>query len=55
MRPHVQMVGRVAPALKRRVRAAAKRRQVSLNTLLIDALTEAVGRPRRGMKAGAPK
>ena len=47
MKGRVQIVGRLPVALSRRVRAAAKRQQVTLNQLLIDALTHAVGGPRR--------
>ena len=43
----VQIVGRIPPELSRRVRAAAKRRQVSLNTFLTDALAQAVASRRR--------
>lgn len=38
----VQIVGRIPKALSRRVRAAAKQRKLSLNALLIQALTQAV-------------
>ena len=47
MKPRVQIVGRIPGELSRRVRAAAKRRQVSLNTFLIEALAQAVAEPRR--------
>ena len=47
MKTRVQIVGRIPGALSRRVRAAAKRRQVSLNTFLIEALAQAVADPRR--------
>ena len=43
----VQIVGRIPSELSRRVRAAAKRRRVSLNALLIEALTQAVASPPR--------
>ena len=45
----VQIVGRIPAELSRRVRAMAKRRKVTLNQLVIDALTQAVGgvRPPR--------
>jgi predicted HicB family RNase H-like nuclease len=46
MKPRVQIVGRLSIELNRRVRAAVKRRHVSLNVFLIDALTQALG-PRR--------
>jgi predicted HicB family RNase H-like nuclease len=46
MKPRVQIVGRLPLALNRRVRAAAKRRKVSVNTCLIEALAHARG-PRR--------
>ena len=39
MKGRIQIVGRLPIDLNRRVRAAAKRRQVSLNAFLIDALT----------------
>ena len=39
----VQIVGRIPVELSRRVRAEAKQRNVSLNSFLIDALTQAVG------------
>jgi len=47
MNGRIQIVGRLPVALNRRVRAAAKRRKVSLNTFFIDALTHAVVAPRR--------
>ena len=47
MNGRIQIVGRLPVDLNRRVRAAAKRRKVSLNTFLIDALTHAVSRPPR--------
>ena len=43
----MQIVGRLPVDLSRRVRAAAKKRKVSLNTFLIEAFTRAVARPRR--------
>ena len=43
----VQIVGRIPGALSRRVRAAAKRRKLSLNTFVIEALTQALGGPRQ--------
>ena len=43
----MQIVGRLPVELSRRVRAAAKKHKVSLNTFLIDALTRAVESPRR--------
>jgi predicted HicB family RNase H-like nuclease len=46
MKPRVQIVGRLPVELNRRVRAAAKRRKVSLNAFLIEALTQAVGSRR---------
>jgi len=46
MKGRVQIVGRLPVALSRRVRAAAKRRKVTLNTFLIEALTQAVDSPR---------
>jgi len=47
MTPRVQIVGRLPVDLNRRVRAAAKRRKVSVNAFLIEALIHALG-PRRG-------
>ena len=47
MNGRIQIVGRLPVELNRRVRAAAKRRKVSLNAFLIDALTHAVAGPRR--------
>jgi predicted HicB family RNase H-like nuclease len=44
---HIQVVGRLPVELSRRVRAAAKKQKVSLNTFLIEALTRAVESPRR--------
>lgn len=49
MKPRAQIVGRLPAELNRRVRAAAKRRKVSLNTFLIEALTQALG-PQRVAK-----
>lgn len=46
MKGRVQIVGRLPVELSRRVRAAAKRRKVSLNSFLIEALTQALS-PRR--------
>ena len=46
MTPRIQIVGRLPVELSRRVRAAATRQQVSLNTFLINALTQAVAGPR---------
>ena len=53
MTPRIQIVGRLPVELSRRVRAAATRQQVSLNTFLITALTQAVAgrrvaRPKKG-------
>ncbi len=48
----IQIVGRLPVDLSRRVRAAAKKQKVTLNTFLIDALTHAVEKPRR---AAEPK
>ena len=47
MTPRIQIVGRLPVDLSRRVRAAAKRRKVSLNAFLIEALTRAVAAPPR--------
>jgi predicted HicB family RNase H-like nuclease len=41
----VPIVGRIPSDLSRRVRALAKKRKVTVNALLIDALTVAVGGP----------
>ena len=43
----IQIVGRLPVDLSRRVRAAAKKQKVTLNTFLMDALTHAVEQPRR--------
>ena len=51
MKPHVQIVGRIPPELKRRLIAAAKRRRLSVNAYLIETLTQAVGAPRRTANA----
>ena len=51
----VQMVGRIPAELSRRVRAEAKRRKVSLNSLLIEALTQAVGGARRTVTQEEPR
>ena len=53
MKGRIQIVGRLPLELNRRVRAAAKQRQVSLNAFLIAALTQALG-PRR-VAAKAPR
>jgi predicted HicB family RNase H-like nuclease len=46
MNGRIQIVGRLPVELNRRVRTAAKRRNVSLNTFLIEALTRALGSNR---------
>jgi hypothetical protein len=46
MNGRIQIVGRLPLDLNRRVRAAAKQRKVSLNALLIEALTRALGARR---------
>jgi HicB family len=46
MKGRIQIVGRLPVELNRRVRATAKKRKVSLNAFVIDALTQALG-PRR--------
>ena len=51
MKPRIQIVGRLPVDLNRRVRAAAKRQKVSLNTFLIEALTRAVASPPRVAKS----
>jgi predicted HicB family RNase H-like nuclease len=48
----IQIVGRLPEDLNRRVRATAKRRKVSLNAFLIEALTQAVGAPTPPRKKG---
>ena len=54
MTPRIQIVGRLPVDLSRRVRTAAKQQKVSLNTFLINALTQAVAVPRATRrKAGA--
>jgi predicted HicB family RNase H-like nuclease len=47
MKGRIQIVGRLLVELNRRVRAAAKKRKVTLNRFLIEALTQAVAGPRR--------
>ena len=47
MTPRIQIVGRLPVDLSRRVRAAATKEKVSLNTFLINALTQAVTTPRQ--------
>ena len=47
MTPRIQIVGRLPVELSRRVRAAAAKQRISLNTFLINALTQAVTTPRR--------
>ena len=47
MTPRIQIVGRLPVELSRRVRAAAKQQQISLNTFLINALTQAVAVSRK--------
>jgi predicted HicB family RNase H-like nuclease len=53
--PRVQIVGRIPSDLSRRVRALAKRRKVTLNALLIEALTIAVGGPRLEATSEPPR
>ena len=53
MTPRIQIVGRLPIELNRRVRAAAKRRKVSLNTFLTDALARAATSPPAPVKKGA--
>ena len=50
MKARIQIVGRLPVELSRRVRVAAKRRKVSLNAFLIEALTQAVGARRADSK-----
>ena len=47
MTPRIQIVGRLPVALSRRVRAVAAQQQVSVNTFLINALTQAVAAARK--------
>ena len=47
MTPRIQIVGRLPVELSRRVRAVAKQQQISLNTFLITALTQAVAVSRK--------
>ena len=51
----VQLVGRIPAELSRRVGAVAKRRKLTLNALLIEALTVAVGGPRAEAKSEPPR
>jgi predicted HicB family RNase H-like nuclease len=53
--PRVQIVGRIPSDLSRRVRALAKRRKVTLNALLIEALTIAVGGTRLEATSEPPR
>ena len=53
MKPRVQIVGRLPVDLNRRVRAAAEKRKVSLNTFMIETLTRAVASPPPPDKKGA--
>jgi predicted HicB family RNase H-like nuclease len=53
MKGRVQIVGRLPVELNRRVRAAAKRRKVSLNAFLIEALTQALNPRRAAATKGA--
>jgi hypothetical protein len=55
MTGRIQIVGRLPVALNRRVRAAAHRRQVSLNAFLIEALTQALGPRHRRRRDDAPR
>jgi len=50
MKGRIQIVGRLPVELSRRVRATAKRRKVSLNAFLIEALTQALGTRRAAEK-----
>ena len=54
MNGRIQIVGRLPVDLNRPVRAAAKRRKVSLNAFLIEALTRALG-SRRVADAKEPR
>ena len=51
----VQIVGRIPADLKSRARAAAKRRRVSLNTFLVEALTGALVAPHRVTEPKEPQ
>ena len=47
MKPtRIQIVGRIPGDLSRRVRALAQKRKLTLNALLMEVLTVAVGGPR---------
>ena len=50
MNARIQIVARLPVELNRRVRAAAKRRKVSVNTFLIEALSRAVAGPARALE-----
>ena len=47
MTPRIQIVGRLPVDLSRRVRAAASQERISLNTFLVNALTQAVAARRK--------
>ena len=51
----VQIVGRIPGDLSRRVRALAKRRTLTLNAWLIEALTVAVGGRHSQAKSEQPR
>ena len=53
--PRVQIVGRIPSDLSRRVRALATRRKVTLHARRIEALTVAVGGPRREATSAPPR
>jgi len=51
----VQIVGRIPTELSRRVRALAKKRRLTLNAILIEALTVAVSGPRAEVTSEPPR
>lgn len=51
----IQIVGRIPSDLHRRVRAVAKRRKVTLNAFVIEALTAAVGGTRSEAPSAPPR
>ena len=51
----VQIVGRIPGDLSRRVRATAKRRKLTLNAFVIDALSQVLGTSPRVVKAKEPR
>ena len=56
MKPtRVQIVGRIPRDLSRRVRALATKRTLTLNALLMEALSVAVGGPRPEARSEPPR